>query len=47
MDQFLHEAKPRIFDPDGNVTASEGFDVDDFVRTIHEGRDVERKELSD
>ena len=47
MDQFLHEAKPRIFDPDGSVTASEGFDVDDFVRTIHEGRDVERKDLSD
>lgn len=47
MDQFLHEAKPKIFDPDRNVTASEGFDVDDFVRTIHEGRDVERKELSD
>ena len=47
MNQFLHETKPRIFDPERNVTASEGFDVDDFVRTIHESRDVERKELPD
>lgn len=47
MDQFLHEAEPRFFDPDRIVTASERFDVDDFIRTIHEGRDVERKELSD
>ena len=47
LDRFVHEAKPKIFDPDRVVTASERFDVDDFIRTIHEGRDIEPKELSD
>ena len=46
-DQFSRGVKAKVFDPDRNVTASEGFDVDDFVRTVHEGRDVERKELPD
>ena len=46
-DQFSRGVKAKVFDPDRNVTASEGFDVDDFVRTVHEGRDVERKGLPD
>ena len=47
MERFLRQTKPKFFDPESIVTANERFDVDDFIRTIHEGRDVERKELSD
>ena len=31
--------------PDKIVKASEWFDVDDFIQTTHDGRDVERKEF--
>jgi len=36
----LNDPNPKLFDPDRMVTASEPFDVDEFVRVIHEGRDV-------
>ena len=40
LDAVLNDPNPRLFDPDRMVTASEPFDVDEFVRVIHEGRDV-------
>ena len=43
LEAFLNDPKPKIFDPDDIVTASEPFDVDEFLRTIYEGRNV-RKE---
>ena len=47
LDKFLNDPNPKIFDPDKLVTASEPFDVDEFIRIIHAGRDVGREELSD
>ena len=47
MDGFVNDPKPKVFDPDRIVSASEPFDVDEFIRTVHEGRDVEREERSD
>ena len=47
LDSFLNTPNPKLFDPDRIVTASEPFDVDEFIHKIHEGRDGERKELSD
>ena len=43
LEAFLNDPNPKIFDPDDLVTASEPFDVDEFLRTIYEGRSV-RKE---
>ncbi len=43
LEAFLNDPSPKIFDPDDLVTASEPFDVDEFLRTIYEGRNV-RKE---
>ena len=40
LEAFLNDPNPKIFDPDDIVTASEPFDVDEFVRLIHEGRDA-------
>ena len=40
LDAVLNDPNPKLFDPDRMVTASEPFDVDEFVRVIHEGRDV-------
>ena len=40
LDAVLKDPNPKRFDPDRMVTASEPFDVDEFVRVIHEGRDV-------
>ena len=36
----MNDPNPRVFDPDRMVAASEPFDVDEFVRVIHEGRSV-------
>lgn len=47
LDAFLNDPKPKIFDPDNVVTASVPFDVDDFLRTIYAGRDVEQEDPSD
>ena len=44
MEKVLSNPNPKIFDPKKVVTASELFDVDEFVRTIHEGRDVALKD---
>ena len=38
LEAFLTEPNPAVFDPERTVTASEPFDVDAFVRGIHEGR---------
>ena len=43
MEQFLNDPNPKTFDSDNLVTASEPFDVDEFVRSIHDGRDEGRK----
>ena len=40
LDAFLNDPNPKIFDPEKVVTVSEPFDVDEFIRTSHEGRDV-------
>ena len=47
MHRFLDNPRPKIFDPDRIVKASEQFDVDDFLQTIRDGRDAEREEFSD
>ena len=44
MDEFLNDPNPKIFDPDNLVTASEPFDVDEFVGIIHAGRGEGRKD---
>ena len=40
LDAVVNDPNPKLFDPDRMVTAREPFDVDEFVRVIHEGRDV-------
>lgn len=40
IDALLNDPNPKIFDPDKVVTVSEPFDVDEFIRVIHEGRDA-------
>ena len=42
MEAFRNNPDPKIFDPDDMVTVSEPFDVDEFLRTIYEGRSVEK-----
>ena len=42
VEAFLNDPNPRTFDPERLVTTSEPFDVDEFMRGIREGRDVER-----
>ena len=44
LQTFLNNPEPKRFDAERVVTASEPFDVDDFVQTIHEGRDVDSRE---
>ena len=41
LEAFRNAPNPKIFDPEKVVTVSEPFDVDEFIRVIHEGRDVE------
>ena len=43
VETFLKDPNPKIFDPDRVVTTSEPFDVDEFIRSIREGRDVRRE----
>ena len=47
LDAVLNDPNPKLFDPDNVVTASEPFDVDEFVRVIHEGRDAGREAASE
>ncbi|MDE2668496.1 MAG: hypothetical protein OXI51_02450 [Chloroflexota bacterium] len=39
-ESFLSASTPKLFDPDAVVTASEPFDVEEFLRIIRAGRDV-------
>ena len=41
LEAFRNDPNPKIFDPEKVVTVSEPFDVDEFIRAIQEGRDVE------
>ena len=41
LEAFRNNPDPKIFDPEKVVTVSEPFDVDEFIRAIQEGRDVE------
>ena len=41
LEKFLNDPNPKIFDPDKVVTASEPFDVDEFLRFVHHMRDDE------
>ena len=43
VEGFLNDPNPKLFDPERLVTASEPFDVDEFIRGIREGRDVWRE----
>ena len=43
LQSFLEEPAPKLFDPDSVVTASEPFDVEEFLRAIRAGRDVVRR----
>lgn len=47
LEAFLNDPNPKVFDPDNVVTASEPFDVDEFIRIIHEARDAGREESLD
>ena len=47
LDEFLNDPNPKMFDPEKIVTASQPFDVDEFVGAIHEGRDAGQKERLD
>ena len=40
IEAFLNNPNPKIFDPEKVVTASEPFDVDEFIRAIRESRDA-------
>ncbi len=40
MEALLNNPNPKIFDPETVVTASEPFDVDEFIRVVREGRDA-------
>ena len=42
LEAFLNDPNPKIFSSDRVVRTSEPFDVHDFIRVIHEGRDVGR-----
>ena len=42
VEAFLNDPSPKTFDPGGLVTTSEPFDVDEFMRVIREGREVQR-----
>ena len=46
LEAFRNAPNPKIFDPEKVVTVSEPFDVDEFIRTIQEGRDAGQKEFS-
>lgn len=47
LEAFLRDPNPKTFDPDKVVTASEPFDVEDFIRIVHQGRDVQQRDLTD
>ena len=47
VEEILNDPNPKLFDPDTVVTASEPFDVDEFLRVIYEGRGREWGKPSD
>ena len=40
LDRLLNDPHPKIFDPENVIRASDPIDVDQFMRTIREGRDA-------
>ncbi len=46
LEAFMNDPHPKTFDPDEVVTASEPFDVEEFLQTIYDARNVEPKESS-
>ena len=46
LEAFRNNPNPKIFDPDNLVTASEPFDVDEFLRIIYEGRNARTGDTS-
>lgn len=46
LEAFLQDPNPQIFNPEETVTASEPFDVDDFIRFVHLGRDAQQEDLA-
>ena len=47
LEEFLSDTEAKLFDPDTVVRVSEPFDVDEFIRGIHDARDVESEWLRD
>lgn len=45
LDTLLEDPNARVFDPDNIVTADGPIDVDEYLREIHEGRDVGQSEI--
>ncbi len=43
VEKFLNDPNPKVFDPEGVVTASVPFNVDEFIHGIREGRGVRRE----
>ena len=46
LESFLSEPNPKIFDPDTVVRISEPFDVESFIRDIHDARDFKSESAS-
>lgn len=40
LEAILHPRNPKVFDPDNVITASEPFDVDEFLNIIYESRNA-------
>ena len=40
IEMFWNNPNPKIFDPAKAIRTSQPFDVDEFIRVIHEGRDI-------
>lgn len=47
LEAFLQDPNPKIFNPEETVTASEPFDVEDFIRLVRQGRDVRQEGSTD
>ena len=47
LDAFLNNPNPKTFDSEKVITASQPFDVDEFIRVIREGRDVDMEEAQE
>ena len=44
LETFLNDPNPKLFNSANVVSASEPFDVEEFIRVIREGRDVGRED---